>query len=164
MTTPSAFKIVSLSTPSAFQSNEKVNKIYNSLTCSRVYILPLVEETLTIYTLDLTGVCMVILPAGTPPGAAPAVVQCIIQSVTGLVPGQIVTFFNKNVNGYDYQINTGIGGIIYTGDGGPLRSIEVDISTPTPGLFTSAGVGWYNGTSSMYFIGGIPGVVPPVEE
>jgi hypothetical protein len=157
MATPSTFKIVSLSTPSAFQSKEKVNKIYNSLICSRVFTLPLVNAQVNNYVLDLTGVCTVKLPAGLPPGSMPATIQYVITSVTGLVPGQIVTFFNENAD-FDYQIVGGVlaAGIIYTGGvgGAATKTIETNALTGTS-LLTTPAVGWYNGTASgMYFNGG----------
>ena len=158
MTTPSAFKIMSLSTPSAFQSDEKVNKIYNSLICSSVVYLPLVNATVTGHILDLTGVCTVRLSVGTPPGSSPSPVQYTITGVTGLVPNQIVTFFNDNAN-FDYQIVGGVSatGIIYTGGtaaGLATKTIATNALIGTS-LLTTPAVGWHNGTSSgMYFNGG----------
>jgi hypothetical protein len=164
MTTPLAFKIVSLSTPSAFQSNEKVNKIYNTIPCTRVLTLPLVNLTQSAYTLDLTGVCTVRLPSGTPQGNMPSIIQYAITAVTGLVPGQIVTFFNNNSN-YDYTIEGGTStpGIIYTGGSGgaEVRTIETNALTEAS-LLTTPAVGWYNGTTSgMYFNGGSATPPPP---
>jgi hypothetical protein len=158
MTTPLAFKIVSLSTPSAFQSNEKVNKIYNSIPCTRVLTLPLVSTTVANHQLDLTGVCTVRLPSGSPPGDLASQLQYAITTVTGLVPGQIVTFFNDNLN-FDYSIS-GVAGtsptaIIYTGGINLAAATRFIAFTPSAGLLTTPAVGWYSGsTTGMYFNGG----------
>jgi hypothetical protein len=87
--------------------------------------------------------------------------QYVITSVSGLVPGQIVTFFNDN-DDYNYEIKgfngVGVTGIIYTGGGSstPItatRKIERQSAT-----ITTPVVGWYNDTlmsgTNMLFNGG----------
>jgi hypothetical protein len=166
MTTPSVFKIVSLSTPSAFQSNEKINKIYNTIPCT-VKILPLISGEAVNYDnenkLDLSGICTVRLAStSTPVIMSPPMTQYIISSVTGLKPGQIVTFFNDNPN-LTYQINFQ----------DIPNSIQYNGPTPTtgpPGYATigvkdttnnqNPGVGWASDIvlNGMNFFGGITGL------
>jgi hypothetical protein len=152
MTTPSAFKIVSLSSPSAFQSNEKVNKIYNTIPCT-VKILPLVSSLVTYNDsnkLDLSGICTVRLAAS---GTAtnPPTIQYAITTVTGLVPGQIVTFFNDNAAlTYTIEGGTLAGGIIYTGGPAGVKTITALMGSGI-GLTTTPAVGWYSSPTGMYF-------------
>ena len=107
MTTPSAFKIMSLSTSSAFEPKQKANPpqcgtftlaLNPSLGNTIVYggIPPYTSTNLP--PLNLTGVCKVVLPDyGILPGIDQ---QYRIQNVIGCVPGQIITFINKNTAKY----------------------------------------------------------------
>jgi hypothetical protein len=163
MSASSSFKIVSLTTPSAFQSNEKVNKIYNTIPCT-VKILPLVSGEAVNYDndnkLDLSGICTVRLAStSTPVIMSPQMIQYTISSVTGLKPGQIVTFFNDNPN-LTYQILFGdnANNIKYNGpvgDFGPPTSATIGVKATTNNQ--NPGVGWASDTvpNGMNFFGGI---------
>jgi hypothetical protein len=122
MTTP-AFKIVSLSTPSAFEAKQKANPrqcdtlilpLNTSLGNTIVYGGNLAYSTTNFPPLNLAGICKVVLPNyGTASGID---LQYRIQNVTGLAPGQIVTFINNNTGGtkhFTFDLTTHQNNIIY---------------------------------------------------
>ena len=103
MTTPSGFKIVSLSTPSAFEPNQKANlpqcgtltlPLNTSPVNTIVYGGNGALSLTNLPPLNLAGICKVVLPDYGIQSGIP--LQYRIQNVTGLVPGQSVLFINNN--------------------------------------------------------------------
>jgi hypothetical protein len=144
MTTPSAFKIVSLSTPSAFEPKQKANP----RECGTM-ILPLNNSLVntivyggiganSVPPLNLAGICKVVLPNyGALPGIAE---QYRIQNVTGCVPGQIITFINENNAAvpkyFSFDFSTIVTNISYSPGVG--SGTKVLINTPVAGVWNNA--------------------------
>ena len=108
MATPSAFKIVSLSTSSAFEPKQKANP---PNPCGTMILPRNTSTTETVVygsngpysstlrpPLNLTGVCKVVLPDYGSATGFPE--QYRIQNVTGLAAGQTVLFVNNNTAKY----------------------------------------------------------------
>ena len=144
MTTPSAFKIVSLSTPSAFEPKQKANPpqcgtltlpLNTSLGNTIVYGG---NGANSVPPLNLAGICKVVLPNyGALSGIAE---QYRIQNVTGCVPGQIITFINENsgINNqkhFSFDFSTVANNISYS----PfiITGTKVSYNTPVVGVWNN---------------------------
>ena len=150
MTTPSAFKIVSLSTPSAFEANRKVPTpecvtltlpLNLSLTDTVVYGSNGPYTSTLLPPLNLTGVCKVVLPNY---GSAAGITeQYKIQNVTGLAAGQTVLFVNNNTGPgakyFSFDASTDQNNIEY-----PPVTSQVPIGTNV--LFNAPAVGIQGGS------------------
>ena len=157
--TTSAFKIVSLSTPSAFEAKQKANpRQCDTLTLPLntsgsviVYGGNSVYSSTNFPPLNLAGICKVVLPDyGTATGISE---QYKIQNVTGLAPGQIVTFINNNtgLKYFTFDLSTAQNNIVYAPISPvPTGTTKVIQNAPVVGILATeilAGVNVTNGGS-----------------
>ena len=174
MTTPSAFKIVSLSTPSAFEANRKAKPrecdtlilpLNTSTTAVVVYGGNAAISSTNLPPLNLAGICKVVLPDYGNQVGIPE--QYRIQNVIGLEVGQTVLFINNNTGTvpkyFTFDLITSQNNIQYAPSAPVAIGTIVKLNAPVAGMLGTEilpGVNVTNGGSgyitapSVGFVGG----------